>query len=297
MYESNYDSFEFIFQETSLLDNQPWNKGHGLYCELYPQKRRRIACFSRKLQATLEFIQTVLLWLVPSLLSFCDWLWFAFLFGVETLSTFKFPCFFAFHTFHQLGSNLREFSCPTISAQLLHFWESASSSLVFPEPERTCTSVFFFAFNFWMEQNSVTNSSNAGANLRKEDTRQMIECKIWMKRLRSTLAFCGKSLLQNFGFQATSFRSSATVKDGAMQYSFDLKANLSLTSEFTSGAEYKRHIIVYYILSHSWCLTLFSKMLCNYVSTILFRSWAVDGTSESAGKRHHSMPSEGTLIK
>ena len=70
----------------------------------------------------------------------------------------------------------------------------------------------------------------------------------------------------------------------------------SLTSEFTSGAEYKRHIIVYYILSHSWCLTLSSKMLWNYVSTIIFRWWAVDGRSESAGKRYHSMPSEGTLL-
>ena len=186
MYESNYDSFEFIFQETSLLDNQPWNKGHGLYCELYPQKRRRIACLSRKLQATLEFIQTVLLWLVPSLFSCCGWLWFAFLFVAETISTFQFPSAFSLPYFLSIEFKSEGISCPTISAQLLHFWESASdmiiwssllfiSSLVFPEPERTCTSVFFFAFNFRMEQNSVTNSSNAGANLRKEDIRQMIE--------------------------------------------------------------------------------------------------------------------------
>ena len=45
MYESNNDSFEFMFQETSLLDNQPWNKGHGLYCELYPKKKKKNSLF------------------------------------------------------------------------------------------------------------------------------------------------------------------------------------------------------------------------------------------------------------
>ena len=54
---------------------------------------------------------------------------------------------------------------------------------------------------------------------------------------------------QYLSFQATSFRSSTIVKDGAMQYSFDLKPNLSFTSEFTS-AGYKRHIRLYIIYYH-----------------------------------------------
>ena len=73
-----------------------------------------------------------------------------------------------------------------------------------------------------MEQNSVTNSSNAGANLRKEDIRQMIERQDMNEEVQKHFGFLWQILTFSI---LDSFRSSATVKDGVMQYSFDLKPN------------------------------------------------------------------------
>ena len=108
MYESNNDSFELMFQQTSLLDDQPWNKGHAFIVSLYPQRRRIIVCLFR--QETSDYLgihPDCSSWLVPSLLSCCIWLWSA-SFSRDFFSI-SVSLWFFFHTFHQLGSNLREF--------------------------------------------------------------------------------------------------------------------------------------------------------------------------------------------
>ena len=58
----------------------------------------------------------------------------------------------------------------------------------------------------------------------------------------------------------------------------------------------KTQYVLDYILSHQWCQTFLKEILCQYVRTIEFREWAVDGRSESAGQQHHSMPCEATLF-
>ena len=73
-----------------------------------------------------------------------------------------------------------------------------------------------------MEQNSVTNSSNAGANLRKEDIRQMIEQQDTNEEVQKHFGF----LWQILTFSILDSKQLLFAR--AMQYSFDLKPNLSL---------------------------------------------------------------------
>ena len=78
-----------------------------------------------------------------------------------------------------------------------------------------------------------------------------------------------------------------------MQYPCFYPKPNDMHSQHLSYAEYKRQNILNILYYHINDAPLFLAR----PRTTLFRGWAVDTRSESAGQRHHSMPSEETLFK
>ena len=93
------------------------------------------------------------------------------------------PLLFCFLYFPSIGLKsevifLSNYSCSVTSflgesASQMIIWSSFIPSIVFPKPEKTCTSVFVLHSTFGWSRTQRRNSPNGGENLRKEDIRQM----------------------------------------------------------------------------------------------------------------------------
>jgi hypothetical protein len=144
------------------------------------------------------------------------------------------------------------------SCQLVHFWgESASHmiiwsgtlllpSLVFPKPEITCSSVFVLRSTFRWSRTQWESSSNAGANLRKEDIREM-NGRNMNEEVQKHFGF---SFSKGVNSQLSAFLASKRLSFApCLQLRRIVLCNLVLWSqtklypfsEFTSNAKYKRH--------------------------------------------------------
>ena len=173
--------FHLCFTKLWPLDDQPWNKGHE---PLSPTKKKN-SLFLQKTSDYLGIHPDCSFWLVPFSLSCYICLWSAsFLRSRDFVNIYVPPAFllsiFFINWVQIWGNFLSDYFCSIASfLGICDCYDNLIELIVhlvsIPWTQKNLHLSFCLAFNFWMEQNSVTNSSNAGENLRKDDIRQMIE--------------------------------------------------------------------------------------------------------------------------